>query len=436
MDGFDDNGGLSPTVLTPTGDLLVGTGITGLTGFAVATDAADAPGVEIGLKAFVRYAGTYALDPSDPTGHTYVVNSGSVAQGPDAYNQSGGQDDGWARWNFAISLGADTDGNGGSLRDYGYTFTIAKIGGAGEVIGTPVNVSFADYLAQAVAAGAITAGQATAILDGKVFQDAVNFGYLGIPGFDPTQEGTWRISVTATDSENVTALSNHIDVKIVNDAPDAADDSFATDEDHAITLTAAQLLGNDADPNLQILSVTVVGGATNGTIFDNGNGTYTFTPAHDFNGTATFTYTVTDGQSPALTDTATVSINVAAVNDAPVALNPTFTPISEDGPAFSATLGSVDLPFLLFGSDVDSSISPSSFSFVSATMGSVTFASTTAAGHRLQSVDRPIHFRPDRHQGLSGNPAGNVQGRGGDLPDHRWRGNRNRHGDVQRLRRQ
>ncbi|MGE3159699.1 MAG: Ig-like domain-containing protein, partial [Xanthobacteraceae bacterium] len=48
----------------------------------------------------------------------------------------------------------------------------------------------------------------------------------------------------------------------------------------------------------------------------NPNGTVSFTPALNFNGAANFTYTVTDG---GLTSApATVTINIAAVNDAPV----------------------------------------------------------------------------------------------------------------------
>ncbi|MCQ4349207.1 cadherin-like domain-containing protein [Pseudomonas stutzeri] len=43
----------------------------------------------------------------------------------------------------------------------------------------------------------------------------------------------------------------------------------------------------------------------------------TFTPDADFNGVATFSYTVTDGNL--VSNTATVTVNVAPVNDAPVA---------------------------------------------------------------------------------------------------------------------
>ena len=56
--------------------------------------------------------------------------------------------------------------------------------------------------------------------------------------------------------------------------------------------------------------------ATGGTAVLNANGTVTFTPNANFNGTADFSYTVTDGSLSS--NTATVTVNVAAVNDAQV----------------------------------------------------------------------------------------------------------------------
>ena len=55
----------------------------------------------------------------------------------------------------------------------------------------------------------------------------------------------------------------------------------------------------------------------NGTVVDNGDGTFTYTPTANFNGEDSFTYTVADGNGGS--DTATVNITVTAVNDAPVA---------------------------------------------------------------------------------------------------------------------
>ena len=79
------------------------------------------------------------------------------------------------------------------------------------------------------------------------------------------------------------------------------------------------LLANDTDPDGgDRLSITAVGGATNGSVGLNA-GIVTFTPATNFNGTAGFNYTLSDGQGG--TATGNVSVTVTAVNDAPVANN-------------------------------------------------------------------------------------------------------------------
>lgn len=104
----------------------------------------------------------------------------------------------------------------------------------------------------------------------------------------------------------------------VNQAPVAVDDTASTNEDTLLTSTVA-LLANDTD--IDSASLSVVAGsfltAQGGTIEVAADGTYTYTPAANFNGTDTFDYTVTDG---ALSDVGSLTITVNAVNDAPVAV--------------------------------------------------------------------------------------------------------------------
>ncbi len=124
-----------------------------------------------------------------------------------------------------------------------------------------------------------------------------------------------------------------------NVAPVAVDDSATTPEDTPLTLTQANLKGNDTDAdntNAQ-LSITAVSNPTNGTVVLNGNGTVTFTPAANFNGQASFDYTVSDG---ALNDTGNVLVTVTAVNDAPSATPQTLA-TSEDTP-LNITLAGTD----------------------------------------------------------------------------------------------
>ena len=55
-------------------------------------------------------------------------------------------------------------------------------------------------------------------------------------------------------------------VNPVNDDPVAVADSFVRDEDNALTLNPANLLGNDTDVDLDTLSVASVQGAANGAV--------------------------------------------------------------------------------------------------------------------------------------------------------------------------
>jgi hypothetical protein len=107
----------------------------------------------------------------------------------------------------------------------------------------------------------------------------------------------------------------------VNQAPVAVDDTASTNEDTPLT-GAVALQANDTDSDSASLSVAAssVGIFTTtegGTIEVAADGTYSYTPAADFNGTDTFDYTVTDG---ALSDVGRLTITVNAVNDAPVAV--------------------------------------------------------------------------------------------------------------------
>ncbi|UWQ94145.1 cadherin-like domain-containing protein [Rhodobacteraceae bacterium M385] len=106
-----------------------------------------------------------------------------------------------------------------------------------------------------------------------------------------------------------------------NEGPDAVNDSIPVDEDDTVTFNP---LANDTDPNPgDTLTVTSIGTPSNGTLTDNGDGTYTYEPDDNFNGTDSVTYTISDGNGG--TDTATITFNVAPVNDAPDAVNDSVT---------------------------------------------------------------------------------------------------------------
>lgn len=116
----------------------------------------------------------------------------------------------------------------------------------------------------------------------------------------------------------------HITVTAVNDNPFAADDEYSTSEDNALTVSAANgLLSNDSDIDDDALSAVAVSSTTNGALSLNADGSFVYTPDENFNGIDSFTYRATDGRLQSATRT--VTLNVAAVNDASVSVDDEFT---------------------------------------------------------------------------------------------------------------
>ena len=126
-----------------------------------------------------------------------------------------------------------------------------------------------------------------------------------------------------------------------NQTPVAVADPVTTSED---TPRVIDVLANDTDDFEQdSLAVTGVTQPANGTVVINPDGTLTYTPKANFAGTDTFSYTISDAESPwhlhgllslftgqKHTATATVTVTVGAVNDAPAADNDAYT-VNEDG---------------------------------------------------------------------------------------------------------
>jgi hypothetical protein len=101
-----------------------------------------------------------------------------------------------------------------------------------------------------------------------------------------------------------------------NHPPVAQPNSASTDEDVAVTISRATLLGNDTDRDLDPLTIDSVQDAVGGTATLTAAGAV-FTPSLDFNGPAGFSYTISDGKGG--TSTGMVSVTVSPVNDPPIA---------------------------------------------------------------------------------------------------------------------
>ena len=107
-----------------------------------------------------------------------------------------------------------------------------------------------------------------------------------------------------------------VDVVPVNDAPTARNDNFNLPEDQTLTVSLAQLMNNDSDADGHSLTISSVSNAIGGTVSFDGLGNVVFVPEANRTTSARFDYLLTDITGE--TDTATVTINLTAVNDAPV----------------------------------------------------------------------------------------------------------------------
>ena len=155
------------------------------------------------------------------------------------------------------------------------------------------------------------------------------YTYIPAANYNGNDSFTYQVCDNGTPSLCSSAVVV-ITVTSVNDAPITLNDVATVGEDG--TLNGASLLANDSDPdgNLLTIQTTPVIAPSHGTLIINSNGTYTYTPAANYNGDDSFTYQVCDNGTPSLCAIAVVNITVTSVNDAPVAANDVAI-VEEDG---------------------------------------------------------------------------------------------------------
>ncbi len=366
------SGQLNSDSLRPDQTLQIGNAIPG-DQFVIASDPIDAPRLEIGLRADPRFQPPAPRDPADPAVYslanlpTFYVPGGTAG---DTINDGPGTADNlWARWNYVVSLNADTNTvNARTIGDYEFIFNFRN-----ETTNTLLG---SGSLEAGLAAFGVSAGDIALINAGSLYQASVNFEWI-FASFDPDDSATYTIEVVARSRANgSTLLSNKIEV-VVNHKPEGVADTVAATEDTPVTYTAAQLLSNDTDQDNNPLTIASVSAISGGTVVLNPNGTVTFTPAPNFHGAAQFSYVATDGKPiEANSDPITVTVNVASVNDLPTVANPiSNVSVLEDA---SDTVISLTNVF----ADVEDDAVPVALSY-SAVSSNPALVTTTVAGSNL-----------------------------------------------------
>ncbi|WP_156493318.1 tandem-95 repeat protein, partial [Oleiphilus sp. HI0125] len=158
--------------------------------------------------------------------------------------------------------------------------------------------------------------------------------------------GNVTVDFTVSDGQGGTDTAQaNIVVVPVNDPPVSGDLAYAIDEDGSITLSQEQLLAQASDVDGDTLTALNLQTANPElTITDNGDGTFTLTPAANFNGDLDISFDVFDGEA---TVAANIDLTVNPVNDLPVAQDQNFQ-MNEDG-----TITLTDGDLLTGASDVD-----------------------------------------------------------------------------------
>ena len=222
-----------------------------------------------------------------------------------------------------------SDGNGGS-NSYTVTINVGSINTApvanddtasgDEDTGVTGNVLDNDTDADGNPLTAtLASGPSNGIL---AFNSDGSFVYTPNANWNGTDSFTYLAHDGAADSNMATVTLN---VAAINDAPVAADDSAAGDEDSLIT---GSVLGNDTDIEGDALTAAVLSGPAHGNLTLNPDGSFSYTPHANWHGTDTFTYQANDGTDNSTAATVTITVN--SLNDTPETSLVTLTPIAED----------------------------------------------------------------------------------------------------------
>ena len=172
----------------------------------------------------------------------------------------------------------------------------------------------------------ITAFDATSTAGGLVDCSSLYQCYYSTPvGF----VGTDTFTYTVSDGEGGVDTATVTVTVVLNQAPDAIDDTFTVRRDSPPR--DIYVIGNDSDADFDFLTISTFDpvSTAGGTVNCAPVGACSYTPAPAFLGTDTFTYTLSDGNGA--TDIATVTIEVVP-NTAPDAQDDVFSGNAPDAP--------------------------------------------------------------------------------------------------------
>jgi VCBS repeat-containing protein len=152
------------------------------------------------------------------------------------------------------------------------------------------------------------------------YTGADSFTFKASDGFDTSNSSTVSITVSASQP------------------PVANNDSYTGNENTVLSENAANgVLANDTDPSGKTLTAILQSQPAHGSLTLNSDGSFTYTPNNNFVGSDSFTYRASDGTLTS--NVATVSLTINRVNQAPVAVNDSYSVVAGHALSINAIIG-------------------------------------------------------------------------------------------------
>ncbi len=242
----------------------------------------------------------------DQFGFDLAINGGHIIVGADREDTNGA--DGGAVYLFSGTgwslqeKKVPTDG----FRDQGFGYAVDILGDTAIVGALLDNEKAGSIYVYEVSSGTLTEQEKLTAPDGEA-ED--RFGSAVAITGSYIVAGAYRDAVGGQSaSGSAYVFRQTVDT---NTPPQAQDDSFETEQDAAVTTT--NVLVNDTDPDGDTLSISQADSrsAQNGTVVNNGDGTFTYTPPADFTGGDSFNYSISDGRGGEGQATVHITVTVA-----------------------------------------------------------------------------------------------------------------------------
>ncbi|WP_442921481.1 Ig-like domain-containing protein [Microcoleus sp. PH2017_28_MFU_U_A] len=125
------------------------------------------------------------------------------------------------------------------------------------------------------------------------FNSDGSFSYTPNPGFAGPDNFTYSVSDGVSPSPAI-----FVNLNVTNQPPIGQTDNYTIPHTKVFNQQAPGVLGNDSDPDGDILTAKVLSNPINGKVNFNTDGSFSYIPNPGFAGTDNFSYSVSDGVSP------------------------------------------------------------------------------------------------------------------------------------------